>query len=237
MKKIITESQIRFVVRNELKNYLVQEGFFDTIKQTFKDIGKDIAEPWKKQTKSQEFSQIQPSLVKLQIKPESIATIKVAYDNLFSKDKDGNFIYGGQDLKYALNRLSEVNSIISQKYKIEDRIAKTTKRDIPMQEQTSQQTQTTTDPYEQLRQNLKAKYNQVIDMKEKSEKKGLKAMAYAMMILDHLIRIANLILQTKVLSPAHREEIKKIYEGVAKNLTDLSAATPSSAGGTPAPAP
>jgi len=36
-KRIISESKVRSIVRNELKNYLVQEGILDTLKTDIKD--------------------------------------------------------------------------------------------------------------------------------------------------------------------------------------------------------
>ena len=70
MKKVITESQIRFVVRNELKNYLVQEGLWDTIKTGISKIGSQVSAAVKKtdqQITSNEAKQVLQSLNYLEV--------------------------------------------------------------------------------------------------------------------------------------------------------------------------
>ncbi len=108
MKIIITENKIRSIVRSELKNYLIQEGPFDTLKNVAgaaignvkKDFEKSITDfksalSSAKQAQTPEFAQIKAKLKPLGIEGNNLQAV---YNYLYTKDKDGNYVFSVQDV-------------------------------------------------------------------------------------------------------------------------------------------
>ena len=109
MKIIITENKIKNIVRSELKNYLIQEGIFDTIRNVagtaFGNATKDLQKNISKSTQDLKTAIIAANptpefaAIKTKLKPLGIEgnNLQAVYNYLYTKDKGGKYVFSVED--------------------------------------------------------------------------------------------------------------------------------------------
>jgi hypothetical protein len=121
----ISENKIRYIVRQELKSYLIQEGVLDDIKSNFNKVfNKEIAGKAFDKIKtdllgpekpSAEFARLKPVLDTLKIPTGSI---QKTYDVLYKKDDAGKPLISGTEVQNAINDIEEVEKAIEPVLKL-----------------------------------------------------------------------------------------------------------------------
>lgn len=127
MKIIITENKIRNIIRSELKNYLIQEGVFDTIRNIAstavgnvkKDFEKGMTDL--KSTQAAAKSTPEFSAIKAKLKPLGIEgnNLQAVYNYLYTKDKDGKYVFSIEDkiISDFKSEIFRLNSIVEDYFK------------------------------------------------------------------------------------------------------------------------
>ena len=231
MKKIITESQIRFVVRNELKNYLVQEGFFDTIKTGISKIGSQVSAAVKKtdqQITSNEAKQVLQNLNYLEV-PQAQQIAKLL-------DKLKTESYPNADF-------TDPQKIITQLIKlIDDKITKQTteltlqekrkpnKGKVPAQASQQDQTQILKKLYMISVARKNDANNEVNNDPKSPDVKKHYGELFAYTVCELLIQnLVNPALGTDILSKNQQAKIKDILTNVDNIFKNPTPATPAAA--------
>ena len=121
----ISENKIRYIVRQELKSYLIQEGVLDDIKSNFNKVfNKEIAGKAFDKIKtdllgpekpSAEFARLKPVLDTLKIPTGSI---QKTYDVLYKKDDAGKPLISGTEVQNAIKDIEEVEKAIEPVLKL-----------------------------------------------------------------------------------------------------------------------
>jgi hypothetical protein len=233
MKKTISEKQIRYIVRSELKNYLINEGLLDDFKtnvasqifnkdnltQAFNKYKTDLASAAGIKTGTTQYQEIKKELDKLQVPSLQLQNIY----NMFYNPKNNIIptVAEADNFRTKLNALKTIVKPILDSAK-SSQVASTIP--VPMQEvvhsavspQTQQQEPSAAQKQAKERQDLLNKLNNYYSttMSEyntaKTGKKPVEMIMYS--ILLFATQFTNLIFQTKNLSAAQVAVINKIYE-------------------------
>ena len=240
MNKVITESQIRFVVRNELKNYLVQEGFFSDFAKTGKqifgseNIKKALSHVIGKDYKpSGEYGEIAAILTPLQVNSQSL---KPAYEMLYKKDKNNKSVVSITDVqkRQFLDTITKIEKILQPLFKKKFEMV----IPAPMQEAAATSPTTSVKPTTKTAQgnlnkiytDLKTNYD---NSKQKDDIAGLLINAIGM----YIVSVANLVLNTKNLQPQQTAQIQKFFEKLKDHAKNISAVSPAPAAPSAGPTP
>jgi hypothetical protein len=236
MKKTISEKQIRYIVRSELKNYLINEGLLDDFKtnvasqifnkdnltQAFNKYKTDLASAAGIKTGTTQYQEIKNELDKLQVPSTQLQNIY----NMFYNPKN-NIIPTVAQAGNFRTKLDELKTIVKPILNSAKSSQAASTIPVPMQEvvhsavspspQSSPQPQlNAAQKQAKERQDLLNKLNNYYSTTMSEYNKAKTAKQPVEMIMNSILLFAtqftNLIFQTKNLSAAQVAVINKIYE-------------------------
>jgi hypothetical protein len=225
MNKTITEAKIRSIVKSELKQFLINEGFFDTIKGGFK-TGMEATkkalspafdeiesgfrkgagkEPKANVSKLDQFNEIKPQLQFL--KPEMVPLFNKLYEILYTAKNTQ------EELNLIKNLASSVTTcknILTKKYIT-----------LPAEEYRIDEQVSSEETIKQIKVQLTSVHKKVVKIQDDSQKNKQVALYSAATIVRNLVVLTNLTINMNKIDKNVRNNLKQLLDNVVKHFKNL----------------
>ena len=242
MKKTITETKIRSIVRNELKQYFVNEGFLDTIKSGFK-TGMEATkkalspafdeiesgfrkgagkEPKANVSKLNQFNEIKSQLQFL--KPEMVPLFNKLYTALYSSkntQEELNIIKG--DLRLNIKKCLE---ILEKKYET-----------LPQEEYRIDEQTNNEEKIKQIKNSLIVVHKNVVNIQNDAGNNKQTALFSAATIARNLVVLTNLAINMNKIDKNVKDNLNELFNKISNHFNDLPSNEASTAAPPTAPTP
>jgi hypothetical protein len=241
MNKTITEAKIRSIVKSELKQFLINEGFFDTIKggsktgmeatkkalsPAFDEIESGFRKGAGKEQKANvsnltQFNEIKPQLQFL--KPEMVPLFNKLYEALYTAkntQEELNLIK-----KLALS-VTKCKNILTKKYIT-----------LPAEEYRIDEQVNSEEIIKQIKVQLTSVHKKVVKIQDDSQTKKQVALYSAATIVRNLVVLTNLAINMNKIDKNVRDNLNQLFTKIINHFEQLLSNEASTAAPPTAPTP